>query len=266
MIENYLKKTERFPQTTIKPVRMVAQKQAETIAVNPKFFMAAKSELELLAKKPARTSEERFQVLDARDKYYRLNALRNSEMRGQHGTKGTCRDMCPEKERLMREMSFQVASFETVHSFNQSQINHKTAIKQYSRSSADQEAPLPHELRPEKVLKATMCYLLENILDLCDQSSTNISDWFHFVWDRTRGIRKDITQQDLCSPLTVQLVEQCARFHIHCSARLIAEEPSVFDQKINTENLTKCLQTLKYQYDDLKVRGVRCENEAEFRG
>lgn len=93
----------------------------------------------------------------------------------------------------------------------------------------------------------------------------NFGEWYHFLWDRTRGIRKDITQQELCCQGSVQLVEQCARFHIHCSARLVAEDPSVFDQKINTENLTKCLQTLKYMYLDLEVKNIRCPNEAEFR-
>lgn len=47
-------------------------------------------------------------------------------------------------------------------------MNHKKAIKQYSRSSADQEAALPHELRPVSVLQMTMCYLMHNIIDLID--------------------------------------------------------------------------------------------------
>lgn len=47
-------------------------------------------------------------------------------------------------------------------------MDHKKAIKQYSRSSADQEAPLPHELRPVPVLQMTMSYLMHNILDLID--------------------------------------------------------------------------------------------------
>jgi hypothetical protein len=64
----------------------------------------------------------------------------------------------------------------------------------------------------------------------------------------------------------VSLVEQCARFHIHCSERLVAEDTSVFDNKINSENLTKCLQTLKYMYHDLALKGIVCPNEAEFRG
>ena len=38
-----------------------------------------------------------------------------------------------------------------------------------------------------------------------------------------------------------------------------------FDTKINNENLTKCLQTLKEMYADLLKGGVTCENEAEFR-
>ncbi|KAI9558454.1 hypothetical protein GHT06_015241 [Daphnia sinensis] len=38
-----------------------------------------------------------------------------------------------------------------------------------------------------------------------------------------------------------------------------------FDQKINDENLTKCLQTLKHMYYDLSVKNIFCPNEAEFR-
>lgn len=64
----------------------------------------------------------------------------------------------------------------------------------------------------------------------------------------------------------VSLVEQCARFHIHCSERLVAEDTNVFDNKINSENLTKCLQTLKYMYHDMSLKGIACPNEAEFRG
>lgn len=110
-----------------------------------------------------------------------------------------------------------------------------------------------------------MTYLMIEIIDLCDDSSTNISDWFHFVWDRMRSIRKDIAQQDMCSLVAVELVEQCARFHIHCAGRLIAEELATFDPKLNTENLTKCLQSLKYMYHDLALKGIDCPNEAEFR-
>lgn len=207
------------------------------------------------------TIDDKYRILDARDKLIKLKLKKNLTVKS-GSTVGICPDMCPEKERLFREIKHQVAWYEQDNDKN---MNHNRAVKQYSRSSADQEAPLAHELRPVTVLQMTMGYLLHNIIDLCDTDEVHIGEWYYFLWDRTRGIRKDITQQELCSQGAVELVEQCARFHIHCSARLVAEDPSVFDQKINTENLTKCLQTLKYMYHDLLLKGESCENEAEFR-
>ncbi|XP_063706496.1 protein xmas [Culicoides brevitarsis] len=217
-------------------------------------------EIEQLLRRQAHSVEDKYRILDARDKLIRQ--LQQNEKKSKNLI-GTCPDMCPEKERLMRIFQNQVASFEYQPGTNQ--MDHKIAVKQYSRSSADQETPLPHELRPANVLRMSMNYLMSRIVDLSEDPKTNISDWFHFVWDRMRSIRKDITQQDLCTVEAVTLVEQCARFHIHSSARLVAEDPTVFDQKLNTENLTKCLQTLKYMYRDLRLQGVSCPNEPEFR-
>ncbi|XP_018570811.1 germinal-center associated nuclear protein [Anoplophora glabripennis] len=219
-------------------------------------------ELISIIKSQAVTVEEKFKVLDARDKLIRIKSKQKIKLKSSP-TIGTCPDMCPEKERLMRETKHQVALYEQED--NGRSMNQSKAIKQYSRSSADQESPLPHELRPVSVLQMTMSYLMHNIIDMCETNDVNLAEWYHFMWDRTRGIRKDITQQELCSQGAVELIEQCARFHIHCSARLVAEDPSVFDQKINTENLTKCLQSLKYMYHDLQLKGEKCPNEAEFR-
>lgn len=47
----------------------------------------------------------------------------------------------------------------------------------------------------------------------------------------------------------------------------MCEEPmSSFDAKINNENMTKCLQSLKEMYQDLRNKGVFCASEAEFQG
>uniref|UniRef100_A0A182NTL8 Germinal-center associated nuclear protein n=1 Tax=Anopheles dirus TaxID=7168 RepID=A0A182NTL8_9DIPT len=245
---------------------------ASRLEVDPRIGQV-RAELEALARKPAATAEERYRVLEAKDRYIRLTTERTTDIRKAKNIEGTCPDMCPEKERYLREWKCMVPSYERQPggggSGTSAQIDHVRAIKQYSRSSADQELPLPHELRSQQALGRTMHFLLTNLADLCDMDDTdgggNVSDWFHYIWDRTRGVRKDITQQDLCSPAVVELVEQCTRFHIHCAARLISEDPSVFDQKINTENMTKCLQTLKYMYTDLAQRGQRCPAEAEFR-
>lgn len=53
-------------------------------------------------------------------------------------------------------------------------MNPALAVKQYSRSSADQEVPLPHELRPVSVLQMTMTYLMTKIMNLCDSPDVRL--------------------------------------------------------------------------------------------
>ncbi|XP_068963305.1 germinal-center associated nuclear protein-like isoform X2 [Petaurus breviceps papuanus] len=209
----------------------------------------------------AETSEDKYRLLDQRDKIMRQARVKRTDLDKAKAFVGTCPDMCPEKERYMRETRNQLSSFEVIPGTDQ--VDHAAAIKEYSRSSADQEEPLPHELRPSGVLSMTMDYLVTQIMDQKEGSSR---DWYDFVWNRTRGIRKDITQQHLCDPLTVSLIEKCTRFHIHCAHSLCEEPMSSFDAKINNENMTKCLQSLKEMYQDLANKGVLCATEAEFRG
>lgn len=47
------------------------------------------------------------------------------------------------------------------------------AVKQYSRSSADQEIPMCYELRPATVLMRTCAYLLHEIADTTRQVKCN---------------------------------------------------------------------------------------------
>ncbi|KAK2532034.1 Mcm3ap [Columba livia] len=209
----------------------------------------------------AETSEDRYRLLDQRDKIMRQARIKRTDLGKAKTVVGTCPDMCPEKERYMRETRNQLSIFEVL--LGSDKVDHAAAIKEYSRSSADQEEPLPHELRPSEVLSMTMDYLVTNIMD---QGEGNYREWYDFVWNRTRGIRKDITQQHLCNPLMVSLIEKCTRFHIHCAHHLCEEPMSSFDAKINNENMTKCLQSLKEMYQDLANKGIYCKSEAEFRG
>ncbi|XP_034380107.1 germinal-center associated nuclear protein [Arvicanthis niloticus] len=219
------------------------------------------SSLSALIGTVADTSEEKYRLLDQRDRIMRQARVKRTDLDKARAFVGTCPDMCPEKERYLRETRSQLSVFEVVPGTDQ--VDHAAAVKEYSRSSADQEEPLPHELRPSAVLSRTMDYLVTQIMD---QKEGSLRDWYDFVWNRTRGIRKDITQQHLCDPLTVSLIEKCTRFHIHC-AHFMCEEPmSSFDAKINNENMTKCLQSLKEMYQDLRNKGVFCASEAEFQG
>ncbi|XP_072902486.1 germinal-center associated nuclear protein isoform X2 [Hemitrygon akajei] len=227
----------------------------------PERMVALPSSLSHLLGTVAVNAEEKFWVLDQRDKLMRQARVKRTELEKAKAVVGTCMDMCPEKERYMRETRFQLSLFEVIPGTDK--VNHEAAVKEYSRSSADQEEPLPHELRPASVLKLTMDYLVTQIMD---EGEGNYRDWYDFVWNRTRGVRKDITQQHLCDKMTVALIEKCTRFHIHCSHHLCEEPMSSYDAKINDENLTKCLQSLKEMYQDLSTKETYCENEAEFRG
>ncbi|XP_032423660.1 germinal-center associated nuclear protein isoform X2 [Xiphophorus hellerii] len=208
----------------------------------------------------AETAEDKYRLLEQRDKVLRQGRPKRTDLDLSKVFVGTCPDMCPEKERYMRETRNQLSVYEVVQ--NTEVVDHAAAIKEYSRSSADQEEPLPHELRPLPVLSRTMDYLVTQIMDRGPDSHR---DWYDFVWNRTRGIRKDITQQRLCCPHTVSLIEKCTRFHVHCAHHLCEQHMSSFDAKINNENMTKCLQSLKEMYEDLATQQTFCPLEAEFR-
>jgi len=99
-----------------------------------------------------------------------------------------------------------------------------------------------------------MDYLLHNIVPIQGIHEETLSDWYNFLWDRTRSIRKDITQQQLTGLESVDLLEKCARFHIHCSCYLCELGVQSFDPKLNDENLMKCIQSMEHLYDDFYYR------------
>ncbi|XP_076603708.1 germinal-center associated nuclear protein [Chaetodon auriga] len=234
--------------------------QKESSTEPQSFERPVPSSLLHLIGQVAETAEDKYRFLEQRDKILRQGRPKRTDLDLSKVFVGTCPDMCPEKERFMRETRKQLSVFEVIP--DTEMVDHTAAIKEYSRSSADQEEPLPHELRPLSVLSMTMNYLVTQIMD---QGHDNSRDWYDFVWNRTRGIRKDITQQHLCCPDTVSLIEKCTRFHIHCAHHLCEEHISAFDAKINNENMTKCLQSLKEMYQDLATRHTYCSREAEFR-
>ncbi|XP_071490038.1 germinal-center associated nuclear protein-like [Diadema antillarum] len=219
------------------------------------------------------SAAERYEALEERDKQLRKGLTKQSDLATAKTMIGTCPDMCPEKERYMREVQRRLSPYEMVPGTEKQgenpRVDHIRAVKEYSRSSADQEEPLPSELRPPYVLDMTMNYLMSKLMNQIPErqggDGRSWADWFDFLWNRTRSIRKEITQQQLCGTVAVGLMEKCARFHIYCSYRLCEEDMMTFDPKINNENLTKCLQSLKQFYHDLASEGIFCPNESEFR-
>uniref|UniRef100_A0A6G1S8H7 MCM3-associated protein n=1 Tax=Aceria tosichella TaxID=561515 RepID=A0A6G1S8H7_9ACAR len=173
---------------------------------------------------------------------------------------GSCSDMCPEAERQFR-FGLSMSIFEKD---NKNQPDEYAMVKEYRRSSADQKEPASGDLRTPEALNRTMDYLVCNIMDDPRSNTQELAlEWYDFLWDRLRAIRKDITQQNICDQASATLVERCARFHVHSCYAMSGVKN--FDVDMNKRNLNDCLQMLRQMYTDLRMTsGTICSSELEF--
>lgn len=162
---------------------------------------------------------------------------------------GRCLTMCSEKQALERQEQKDFSVYEQEPSTigtRERRIRLEWAVKKYARPAAG-TAPDPEDIRPPAVLKRTMSYLIDVIVDREDQPYTEV---YSFLRDRTRSIRQDMIFQHAVTLDSIELTEMIARFHIFSEHRLCEEGPSEFDAKLNREQLHKCLITLRELYDD----------------
>lgn len=219
---------------------------------------------ELNYKKISATSIlKKLQILEIRDKIERSNfaqPINEVSIREIKPMVGTCYDMCPEKERLLRIHGNMISQFESKMIDSKLEPVIEIMVKQYARSSADQANPLSYELRPTPVLVKTMNYMLKNIINPIEFNiKQDLTSWYDFCWDRFRAVRKDIVQQNLQNSEVITILEQIGRFHIACYDLMLGY--TGFDIKLNTENLNNCIQMLMPMYRDSEQP---CTNEAEF--
>lgn len=211
----------------------------------------------------ATTILKKLQVLETRDKIERsivTQPIKEVSVEEIKPMEGTCYDMCPEKERLLRIHGNMVSQFECKMVDSKLEPDIEIMVKQYARSSADQANPLSCELRPTSVLVKTMSYMLKNIIRPIEYDvEQDLASWYDFCWDRLRAIRKDIVQQNLRNPEVVTILEQIGRFHIACYDLMLGY--TGFDIKLNTENLNNCIQMLTPMYRNSEQP---CVNEPEF--
>jgi len=212
---------------------------------------------------PATTIYKKLQVLEIRDKILRSSTTLPTKEVNVDEIKpmvGTCQDMCPEKERLLRIHGNMVSPFECKIIDTKLEPVFEMMVKQYARSSADQANPLSQELRPTPILVKTMHYMLKNIIYPIECNfEQDLASWYDFCWDRLRAIRKDIVQQHLQNSEVITILEQIGRFHIACYDLMLGY--TGFDIKLNTENLNNCIQMLMPMYRDSEQP---CPNEPEF--
>ena len=140
-----------------------------------KFDLSVKDKRELISlinesvfRKCAKTAKEKFEVLDLRDKFLKLIRFEVGNSSAQVDSSfgllvGTCNDMCPEKERYARDYLNLSNGFET-KLLSSNEVDYNLMIKEYTRSSADQDLPLSNELRPLPVLYETMLFLIDEVL------------------------------------------------------------------------------------------------------
>ena len=213
----------------------------------------------------------------------RDKALRNQELAkpeymrdGSSGIEGKCPDMCPEGERYFRIFSDQVSVFEKTNR----EPDHNKMIKEFERGAADADITLPHQVRPLPILIHTINYICKTMMsdysptpnyESFDIESrhrqTEIGDWYGFIWNRFRAIRKDITQMRMQSRSeAINIMQICTRFHIYCQYAFCQEAPHVFDATLNKkDHIDKCITTLKQTEKGFTAEFIAIEMCLNFR-
>jgi hypothetical protein len=166
---------------------------------------------------------------------------------------GTCLMMCPLEEQHQRRMQRDVHVLEM--SLNPEctlEPNPQLMVKKFARPAAGAEAVRPEQVRPPHVLRQTMEYLLQHIVD---REDVPFHEVYAFLRDRTRSIRQDFTYQGIYDTNCAWVHEQCVRFHILAEYRLAVSGPEVFSSKQNMEQLDKCLLALCHLYREAARQG-----------
>ena len=213
----------------------------------------SKDEADILYKRNPKTKSQNSDALQKADLH-----IRSEDQVTFEAKQGTCMFMCSLKEfnnRLNQDIYHKLET-------RNGDFVHELAIKEYKRSSADQNESEVSDLRPSIILLKTVQYLC---MDLVDNTSIMFEELYDFIWNRTRAIRKDITQQKLSDNNTIAVLETIVRFHIFSAYRMANSGSESFEQKYNNENLEKTLTSLRHLYADKEKLSENCPNEAEFR-
>ncbi|GAA5867449.1 hypothetical protein JCM8547_007509 [Rhodosporidiobolus lusitaniae] len=223
--------------------------------------------------------KKRFEATLPNNRYLELKPLREAErlqaikdglipdpskpMRLDEATdfEGTCEEMCPEWEREEREYQNNVDPLERYP--GTSRIDPSRAVKAFHRPAAGNDAPLPGDVRPPRVLHSTLNYLFHDLLPTLPLHVTH-----PFLRDRTRSIRQDFTVQNVRGKSAVECNERIARYHI--LALGVLREQSGFSESQELEQLRKVLKSLNEFYDDARLTTssstpMPFPNEPEFR-
>lgn len=214
-----------------------------------------------------RLAELKVQYAQKREEYVASGVLPDPSKPGllENATKlvGTCPDMCPEYERVEREVQKELDRLECFP--GTTSADPAAAVKIYRRPAAGRELPLPEEVRPPPVLQRTLDYLVHTLLpaDPCDSRFAVVQP---FMWNRTRAIRQDFIVQSDRGAIAIACHERIARYHILCLHWKGGVGADAWSEQQELEQLRKTLRSLIEFYDDQRLLGHTYPNEPEFRG
>ncbi|KAK7751269.1 actin cytoskeleton and mitosis protein [Diatrype stigma] len=183
--------------------------------------------------------------------------------------KGICEDMCPDWDKVTRIVQHDVRKEEKEEINGELVASLPLMVTRYSRSSAGQDLPLPMDVRSPAALRRTLDYLITELIPSDDLLPVR----HHFLWDRTRAIRREFTFQGSAMNREekqdyLYCLETITRFHV--TALHLLSQPDFahesFSEQQEIEQLSKTLISLMEAYEDCAKEGIVCENQAEFRG
>lgn len=164
--------------------------------------------------------------------------------------RGTCLFMCPLKETKWREKNKLLHAFEIKSGTEKDpKADPDKTVKQYSRSAAGKIQASAADLRPSSILLKTVNYLVNNIVML---DSVPWIDIYNYVNDRLQAVRQDITIQGIEDNNCVIIYEKCVRFYIISSYILCEETQLKFDQYLNNQQLSICIEKLINLYQKFR--------------
>ncbi|KAI9015566.1 SAC3/GANP/Nin1/mts3/eIF-3 p25 family-domain-containing protein, partial [Hyaloraphidium curvatum] len=175
---------------------------------------------------------------------------------------GECPDMCPEFERVDREMSGTVDPLEKASCG--ARLASPGAVKRFKRSSAGDGQPLPCDVRPPPVLLLTIDYLIREVM-----GNHPLETCHRFVGDRLRAVANDFIVQNYRGREAIRCTEVISRYYIVALHALgeMTEDQGV-SHKQDLKMLMDNLKTLTEMYQDFHAMepGEVLDNEAEFYG
>ena len=178
-------------------------------------------------------------------------------MRG--GVVGTCLDMCPRDE-FHEHDNYTLPVFEAdpVTGLFRPDL----AVKMFQRSAAS-KVYTPSEIRPLPVLQRTLDHLINYVIGERTGTThgTTELNMYHYVRDRVRAIRTDITVQHLVSREVVEMLEKIALFYIWAAGRFHGAHRGDFDPIQNMEQITDNLHTIQEQFEELPPEDRVLEEE-----